>query len=351
MAAADVRDADALLVRSITRVDEALLADSRVKFVGSATIGTDHVDLDWLHSRGITFANAPGCNATSAAEYVMSALLTLHQQESLQLPAKTIGIIGCGNVGSRVMARMQAIGLRVLVCDPPRAEREGPSGFVSMQEVAAADIVSVHVPLVKQGKHATRDLINAQFIDAMPTESVFINTSRGDVVDEAALKQKLAQHASFRAILDVWNHEPLIDAELATLVDIATPHIAGYSLDGKLRATKMLHDALSQLHGNIPTWDVDSALPVPQSAEITFTQANSAVEIAAQCLAQVYDVRKDDQRLRATLELSGEARGDAFDLLRRDYPLRRECAAYRVDKKLLSNRHAEVLSAFGFAQR
>jgi len=346
MTADDVRDADVLLVRSITRVDESLLSGSQVKFVGSATIGTDHVDIDWLRSQDISFANAPGSNATSAAEYVMSALFAVARKASLDLQCKTVGIIGCGNVGSRVQARMQAVGLRCLICDPPRAEQEGQSGFVSMEEIASADIVSVHVPLIKAGKHKTRNLVSQDFITALPADCLFINTSRGDVVDESALKNRLVHEKQFNAVLDVWNNEPVIDVELAQMAAIATPHIAGYSIDGKLRATQMLYNSLCAFLGKEPVWDAVGFLPEPAETIIDGVSLTNYFQVAAHCLHHVYDVIEDDKVLREALELPEDERGRAFDRLRKEYPARRECSAYGLGEKILSSEYAEMLTVF-----
>ena len=350
MTADDVHDADVLLVRSITKVDESLLSGSAVKFVGSATIGTDHVDLDWLQSQGIEFANAPACNAISAAEYVMSALLAVAQDKSIDLAGKTVGIIGCGNVGSRVKVRMEAIGIECLICDPPRAESEGQSGFSSMEEVAQADIISVHVPLVKEGKYATRGLINQAFIESLNPDCIFINTSRGDVVDEMTLKSRLDQHKSFTAILDVWNGEPNIDTDLVEKTVFATAHIAGYSIDGKLRATSMLYHALCKANGEKSVWDVDALLPKPELPVISISPGISTVQAITQCIHHVYDIHKDDTALRGTMGLDKADRGKAFDQLRKEYAPRRECAAYRIDEKTMDSEYTSALSAFGFKQ-
>ena len=348
MTAADVQDADVLLVRSVTRIDSNLLSASRVRFVGSATIGTDHVDLDWLESQRIAFANAPACNAVSAAEYVFSSLLHVMHDRSLSLDNMTLGIIGCGNVGSRVQRRAEAMGIRCLICDPPRAEREGPEGFVSMQEIAAADIVSVHVPLVREGPYRTRNLIDQEFIARLKPDSIFINTSRGDVVNEAALKATRKTYGSFGLILDVWNNEPIIDVELARLADIATPHIAGYSIDGKLRATSMLYQALCDFTGKVPTWDMEEVLPGPDSAVISLAADLHRMDAIRYCLEHVYDITADHQRLLASLDEAGRERGIAFDRLRKEYPPRRECSAYRVEADTLDDEVAAALSAFGF---
>ena len=348
MVAADVRDADILLVRSVTRVNERLLSGSNVRFVGSATIGTDHVDLEWLAEHDISFANAPASNAISAAEYVISALLHVSRKHAISLKSIDVGIVGCGNVGSRVQSRLEAMGLRCLVCDPPRAEREGPEGFVSMSQIASADVVSVHVPLVKAGRHRTVNLIDRDFLESLGAESIFINTSRGDVVDEGALTKKHMQSEAFRMILDVWNNEPVINTGLAGLTDIATPHIAGYSIDGKLRATQMLYDALANYLGIEPVWQAETVLPKPEQPEIELSSAADEIEVISQCMRWVYDITADDQRMRDTFDLSGAERGQAFDRLRKQYPLRRECSAYRIDQTSVHPEHADVLKSFGF---
>jgi erythronate-4-phosphate dehydrogenase len=348
MTADDVRDADVLLVRSITRVDSDLLSGSKVGFVGSATIGTDHVDLDWLGEHGIAFANAPASNAVSAAEYVVTGLLHVAAKQALNLASATVGIIGCGNVGSRVQDRLQAMGLTCLVCDPPRAEKEGTSGFVNMAELVGADIITVHVPLVAEGRHRTLELVDQHFLQSLPAECLFINTSRGDVVDEDALKQKHRLNNGFRSVLDVWNNEPLVDMELAGLADIATPHIAGYSIDGKLRATEMLYLALAEFLGQQPSWDAHSLLPKPEYPVIEPTQGEDILQLASNCMNHVYDIAADDRRMRDTFDLSADKRGYAFDQLRKHYPLRRECNAYYVNTNSIAPEQVRMIERFGF---
>ncbi len=348
MKAKDVRDADVLLVRSITRVNRELLAGSKVRFIGSATIGTDHIDLDWIAEQGIVFANAPASNAISAAEYVVSALLYVASRRAIDLSRLTAGIIGCGNVGSRVQTRLQAMGMQCLVCDPPRAEEEGPDGFVDMSDLAGADLITVHVPLVVEGQHRTINLINQDFLQSLSADCIFINTSRGDVVDESALKLKHEQYSSFRSILDVWNNEPLIDVELGGYADIATPHIAGYSIDGKLRATGMLYEALNSYLGTESSWSAKSMLPTPADPVIRLAADMSAAEVISTCMNQVYDITADDQRMRNTFDLPEVERGQAFDRLRKDYPMRRECSAYRIDQASINPEHIDLLKSFEF---
>ena len=348
LSAKDVADADVLLVRSVTRINKDLLSASRVRFVGSATIGTDHVDLDWLASQQIAFANAPASNAVSAAEYVMSSLLTVARKRGQLLDDLVLGIIGCGNVGSRVQRRAEAMGLRCLVCDPPRAEREGMDGFVDMAEIANADVVSVHVPLVLQGPHQTRNLVSEAFISELKPHAIFINTARGDVVDERALKAKRQQYDDFGLILDVWNNEPMIDVELVQLADIATPHIAGYSIDGKLLATSMLYQALGEFTGKTGSWVMQQELPRPDTPLINLTADMDRIAALSHCLWQVYDVAADHQRLLAILQMPDNERGAAFDRLRKEYPSRRECSAYEVTGQGLADEVTSMLRAFDF---
>lgn len=347
MAASDVKDAEVLLVRSITKVNKELLSGSKVKFVGSATIGTDHVDLDWLRQQGICFSNAPGCNAVSAAEYVLAAVLRLAHQQEMNLTEKTVGIIGYGNVGSRVKARFDAMGITCLVCDPPRAEKEGDTGFVDMQAISRADIITVHVPLVTQGPHPTLGLLDAAFISQLNPGSTVINTSRGDVMNEQALKQRLILQADLNTILDVWENEPAIDAELVALTSIATPHIAGYSTDGKLRATGQLHDAYSHFIKQQPVWDYCQALPDPAEPIITL-QDGEVTEVISEALSKAYDITRDDAALRLLFEDVSTDAAAGFDLLRKQYPVRRECSAYGIRGEMLSATVRSALQVFGF---
>ena len=348
MRTSDIRDADALLVRSVTRVNCELLNGSRVGFVGSATIGTDHVDLSWLQSRGVEFVNAPGCNAVSAAEYVIASVLLCARRNHLDLAGANVGIIGCGNVGSRVRVRFEAMGLTCLVCDPPRAEREGAAGFVDMQTISCADIVTVHVPLERNGRYPTHGLINSGFIDSLKSGAIFINTSRGDVYDESALKKRLIRYNDIYAILDVWENEPDIDPELVAKVVIATPHIAGYSIDGKLRATNRLYQAWCQFSRATPEWDYQKKLPEPQVPRINLHDIENPLQAISVALPGVYDILRDDCDLRSLCDDPGRDIGAGFDLLRRCYPIRRECSAYRIAGCNLSESVLSALEKFGF---
>jgi erythronate-4-phosphate dehydrogenase len=346
MQAGQARDADILLVRSVTRVDAALLEGSSVRFVGSATIGFDHVDRDYLQQRGIGFATAPGSNATSAAEYVVSALMVLSEQQGFELAGKTVGIIGCGNVGSRVQQKLSVLGMQCRVNDPPLQAGGGHDDFVSLDEVLQADIVTVHVPLTKAGRHPTFHLVNEAFLQRLQSGAIFINTSRGAVADNRALEALLASRDDLSVVLDVWEDEPSISASLLRQVDLGTPHIAGYSYDGKLRGTDMIYRAACEYFVQPVSWRVADELPRVATIDLRSREAGNAIVSAIVLVA--YDVRQDDARLRATLSLSAAERARAFDRLRKDYPVRREFTEATV---LLDEPAGEVgvlLSGLGF---
>lgn len=353
LAAADVRDADALIVRSITRVTPALLSGSKVRFVGTATIGVDHIDLDYLRSSGIAFASAPGCNAQSVAEYVMTALLELEASRGLNLRAKSVGIFGLGNVGSRLKTLCEAFGLQVLACDPP-LQAQGVGGLVSADEVWQADIVSFHVPLLKGGFHPTYHLANEQRLRTLKPDAVLINTARGDVVDNCALSRVLQDRPDLSVVLDVWENEPLIDVDLACQVNIATPHIAGYSHDGKVRGTWMIYRALCEFL-QLPV-TVSEAELIPASLQrVLDLQAmpNPAALTARDLVRQTYPILEDDQALRASLLQGPEQRALAFDGLRKHYPVRREFASVLLQgleqvSQLQSGDEGARLRALGF---
>jgi len=348
MPAAQLRDADVLLVRSVTRVDAALLADSAVRFVGSATIGFDHIDRDYLQQRGIGFATAPGSNATSAAEYVVSALMVLSQQQGFELAGKHVGIIGCGNVGSRVRKKLSALGMHCRVNDPPRQVRGIEDDYCSLAEVVQSDIVTVHVPLEQGGEHPTRHLVNAALLQQLPQGTILINTSRGAVADNHALYQVLVQRPDLSVVLDVWEGEPAINAALLQQVELGTPHIAGYSIDGKLRGTEMIYRAACDYFDQLAAWQVHDALAPAAAHELRLAAGDTAFKTIRKAVLSTYDVRQDDARLRATLALPDTVRALAFDRLRKDYPPRREFAESGVLAGSVDEDIARCLLGLGF---
>ena len=337
--AAAVADADLLLVRSVTQVDRTLLDGSPVKFVGTCTIGTDHLDLDYFQQAGITWASAPGCNARGVVDYVLGSLLVLSEQQGVDLATRTYGVVGAGQVGSRLLKVLRDLGWRVLVCDPPRQAAEG-GDFVSLQQVLnECDVISLHTPLERLGVHATHHLFDSARLAALKPGSWLINASRGAVVDNQALRELLAQRSDLQVVLDVWEGEPQADVELAALCRIATPHIAGYSLDGKLRGTAQIYQALCQHLSVAPSVELQQLMPAAWLSELTIdSSADPAWALASICRA-VYDPRRDDADFRRSLQGDAVTRRAAFDGLRKHYPMRREIDGLQVAVK----GHAPVL--------
>ena len=345
--AAAVADADLLLVRSVTQVDRALLDGSAVKFVGTCTIGTDHLDLDYFQQAGITWASAPGCNARGVVDYVLGSLLVLAEQQGVDLARRTYGVVGAGQVGSRLLKVLRGLGWRVLVCDPPRQALEG-GDFVSLQQVLAeCDVISLHTPLERLGEHPTYHLFDHARLAALKPGSWLINASRGAVVDNQALRELLPQRSDLQVVLDVWEGEPQADVELATLCRIATPHIAGYSLDGKLRGTAQIYQALCHHLGVAPSVELAQLMPAAWLSELTIdARADPAWALASICRA-VYDPRRDDADFRRSLQGDAAMRRAAFDGLRKHYPMRREIDGLEVCVKGDAPALASLVQALG----
>lgn len=320
-----VADADALLVRSITPVNETLLAGSRVRFVATATIGFDHVDVPYLESRRIGFASAPGSNANSAAEYVIAAILEVARARGLALEGKSIGVIGVGNVGGRVARKCEALGMRVLRNDPPLQRRTGDPSYVPIESLRGCDFITIHTPLTKEGIDRTFHLADAKFFSSLKPGVVFINASRGAVVDTAALKAAMDSGRLQAVVLDVWEGEPEIDVELLRKVDLGTPHIAGYSLDGKITGLIMIYRAFCGYFRLPPRFDVQDFLPAPEVPRVEILVKDLLDEaLLAQAAERVYSIRRDDRDLRRIVDQPAGARGRFFDSLRKNYPVRRE---------------------------
>ncbi|MCH7958866.1 MAG: 4-phosphoerythronate dehydrogenase [Candidatus Hydrogenedentes bacterium] len=314
IAPSDLAGVDVLLVRSVTQVDAALLTDTALRFVGSATSGVDHVDITLLDERGIAFSYAPGSNANSVAEYVVAALLVLEDRLG-GLDGKSMGIVGGGHVGSRVRTTAKALGLRCIVHDPPLEEQGAPGPFATRQELLDCDIVTLHVPLTHSGPHPTHHLVDEDFLGQMRTGALLINTSRGAVVDGVALGRALESGQLVVAVLDVWESEPDIDFDLLQRVSIGTPHIAGYSWDGKVNGTRQLYEALCRFLGTEPGWTP------PQDDESVPGDAPGAPN---DFVREMYDIMRDDADLRVVTDLPDAERASAFDRLRKEYRVRRE---------------------------
>ncbi len=348
-----VSDADVLLVRSVTQVNESLLHDSKIKFVGTATIGIDHIDQEYLKKRGIFFTNSAGSNANSVAEYVFSALLVMAGRLSFSLSDKSIGIIGVGNIGTLVEAKAKAIGMKVLLNDPPLARISDSDRYSSLEEVLNADIVTCHVPLTKEGTDKTYHLLSEQELSLLGHNSILINSSRGPVVCNNSLKGWLAEHSSNHAILDVWENEPTPDLELVKMTQIATPHIAGYSFDGKVNGTRMLYEALCGFIDMEPHIDSSEFMPEPsvKCLEYDLSRFNTAEEVLSSAVKSIYDIQYDDSNMREILSKEPGNIGSYFDHLRKNYPIRREAANTKIvlnGSNSIENEVKKMLSGFGF---
>ena len=342
-----VRDADALIVRSVTQVDETLLEGSKVQFVGTCTIGTDHIDAAYLARQDICFASAPGCNAHAVVDYVLAGLLTEAENQGWLLSERCVGVVGLGNVGSRLLARLQALGVATLACDPPRAEREMGLDVEPLETLLRhCDVICLHTPLVAEGAHATHHLLNAARIAALQPGTLVLNAGRGDCLDNAALGERLSRQGDLTALLDVWEGEPVIDSSLQSLAALATPHVAGYSLDGKLRGSLMIHHALARHMGRGSPLTLDDICPLAPLGGLTLQQAMPVEDALRLCIRAVYDPRRDHQRLGR--EMHQHCTGKAFDLCRADYPLRREFATLEVTLREGAKMLEPMLNAAGF---
>jgi erythronate-4-phosphate dehydrogenase len=344
LAHSDLVTTDLLIVRSITAVNASLLQNTSVKFVGTATIGTDHIDLEYLNHHNISFASAPGCNATSAAEYVVSALTILAQQQDFDLNKKIVGIIGCGNVGSRVRHKLQALGASCLVYDPPLQQIDNSQDFVDIATLQHADIITLHVPLTTSGKYPTQNLINAEFLSHLREDVILINTARGNVIDEIALSYRLLACPKMQVVLDVWRDEPRINPWLLARASLATPHIAGYSFDGKVRGTEMIYQAVCQFLNTQPQWQPQ--LPAAAIQLIGFSEQFEPEQALATAILSTYDVRRDDAKLR----LMGQSSKPThyFDQLRKNYPIRREFSSLTVQLPKIRAELAKPFETLGF---
>ncbi len=320
-----IADADVLLVRSITRVDSDLLAGSSVRFVGTATIGFDHVDTEFLLSNNIGFASAPGSNANSAAEYLLAALLSVAKKHKIELQGKSIGIVGVGNVGSKVEKKARALGMKVYLNDPPLQRQTGNTKYLPLEDLVDCDLITLHTPLTFDGIDKTFHLADERFFKSLKPGCIFINTSRGAVVDTIALKGAIQSGRLGAVVLDVWENEPNIDLELLRIVDLSTPHIAGYSLDGKVAGMIMIYRVVCEHFGLETKYDVDDFLPEPDVGELKVgPDTGQEQDIIHQIVQQVYAINRDDFNTREIAMVPEGERAKFFDDLRKNYPVRRE---------------------------
>lgn len=337
-----VKDADAIVTRTRTICNEKLLAGSSVKFIATATIGYDHIDTDYCDAAGIRWTNAPGCNSKSVEQYIASTMMVLAEKYGWNLSEKTIGVVGVGNVGSKVARVAELFGMKVLLNDPPRERAEGSGSFVSLQTIQQeADIITLHVPLNMKGEDATYHLADESFFRSLGSKPVLINSCRGEVVETQAVKNALKQGMIADFVCDCWENEPDLDLELLDLTTIATPHIAGYSKDGKATGTLMSVQAISDFFNlKLNDWR-PSGVELPVQAEINIDGSGLTLQqILSQAILHTYDIRNDDAEFRKNPAL--------FEQLRGDYPVRREFQAFTVIVKNVNEQAIEKLKALGF---
>ncbi|MBW3696424.1 4-phosphoerythronate dehydrogenase [Vibrio sp. T187] len=326
LTADDLVDVDALMIRSVTKVNEALLTKAnKLKFVGTATAGMDHVDQALLKQRGIFFTAAPGCNKVGVAEYAFSAMMILAQQHGFSVFDKTVGIIGAGQVGSYLAKCLEGIGIKVLLNDPLKQAEGDTREFTELPVLLKeADIITLHTPITKDGQYPTHHLINADVLANLRSDQILINAARGPIVDNEALKQRLLKADGFIAALDVFEFEPEVDMELLPLLAFATPHVAGYGLEGKARGTTMIFNSYCEFLGDDKRAQASELLPIAPVPQVKLDRAWD--EATLHNLTQlIYDVRKDDALFRRNIATPG-----SFDKMRKEYWDRREYSAIEL---------------------
>jgi erythronate-4-phosphate dehydrogenase len=337
-----VKDANVIVTRTRTICNEKLLAGSTVKFIATATIGFDHIDIDYCEVNGIQWTNAPGCNSKSVEQYIASTIMVLAEKNGWNLSEKTIGVVGVGNVGSKVARICEIFGMKVLQNDPPRERAEGSDQFVSIQHIMEeADIITLHVPLNMRGEDATFHLGNEPFLNALKKKPVLINSCRGEVTETNAVKYALKSGQLSAFVCDCWENEPDIDLELLALTEIATPHIAGYSKDGKATGTLMSVQAISDFFAlGLNNWTPTGVeLPSQPTIEIDGAELTEQ-EIIAKAILHTYDIRNDDKSFRGNTEL--------FEQFRGDYPVRREFPAFSIIAKNINEGIIQKFKQIGF---
>jgi erythronate-4-phosphate dehydrogenase len=336
------KDADAIVTRTRTICNEKLLAGSSVKFIATATIGFDHIDTDYCEANGIQWTNAPGCNSKSVEQYIASTIMVLAEKNGWNLSEKCIGVVGVGNVGSKVARICEIFGMKVLLNDPPRERAEGSGQFVSIQQIMTeADIITLHVPLNMKGEDATFHLGNESFFNELEKKPVLINSCRGEVVETNAVKAALKSGQLSAFVCDCWENEPDIDLELLALTEIATPHIAGYSKDGKATGTLMSVQAISDFFAlGLNNWS-PSGVELPLNPVVEIDRARlSEQDIISKAILHTYDIRNDDRDFRNNIT--------QFEQLRGDYPTRREFPAFTINAKNVDEKTLKILKDIGF---
>lgn len=327
-------DTDILITRSKAKIQKSLLRDTAVRFVGCAVAGMDHIDTDYLEQAEIAWCHAPGCNADSVAEYTISAILIEAERHSINLDQSTLGIIGVGCIGSRVASLAEAVGLTPLLNDPPREDREGPRSldFVGLEDLLpAADFITLHVPYTTARPYATHRLLDVHFFEQCTPGAILLNTSRGEIMDSEAILLALNHGVLRQAVLDVWENEPTIRLDLLSRVDIATPHIAGYSRQGRLNGTRMVYEQCCHYLEIEPLWDADEFLPTDDYSEHRIVaNGRPDQEVLTELIKLASPILQDDQRFRSGASAHLSTMADHFVACRRHYPERDEFSRHRV---------------------
>ncbi len=334
----DLMDTDILIIRSVTKINEKLLKDTKIKFVATATIGTDHIDLNYLNNNNIHFTSAKGCNSHAVAEYVLNGILTFASKKNINLENKTIGIIGAGNIGSIVSEYSKILGLKVFLNDPPLAEKKLDHNFVDLNDALTCDIVTFHVPLTKSGKYPTFHLLNESNISIIKKNALLINASRGEVIDNKILLKYLRKKQNIFTILDVWENEPAINLELLKLVDIATPHIAGYSVEGKLNGTRIIFDKLNSFFDSKHKFN---APILKLNKQIKFSPESNFITLLTKVITEIGQISDESFRMKNLLLKKQTNAIENFDLLRKTYSLRHE-----FDNYILKNINRNLIDKF-----
>lgn len=336
------KDADAIITRTRTKCNQHLLEGSSVKMIATATIGFDHIDSDYCQKNNIEWTNAPGCNSWSVAQYIMAALHTLAEKKQLKLDEYTIGVVGAGNVGSKVARLCEIIGMKVLINDPPRQRKEGNDGFVSIEEIQEkADIITFHTPLSREGNDKTYHIVSSEFINKCKKGLIFINSSRGEVMETGSILKSFNSEQISEAIIDCWENEPEINLELLAKAFIATPHIAGYSKDGKANGTSMSIQAISRKFKlGMDNWQCEN-VELPESTIIEIDGTGKKMQqILTEVILTTYRIEEDSRRLKKSPQ--------TFEKQRGDYPVRREFPVYSIKSKGVEQCTLTVLKELGF---
>ena len=332
--------ADVLICRSTIKINEDLLRNTNIKYVGTCTIGYDHVDLNYLKNRGIGFASAPGCNANSVGEYILAALIKISLKYGYDISSKTLGIVGVGNVGKKVAQKAKALGINILFNDPPRQRNEGGNDFCSLTELLQrSDFVTLHVPLIMSGVDKTFGMVGDEFFENIKNGAVFINASRGAVVKEEPVLRALKEGVISEYVIDVYENEPNVSRELVNNAYIATEHISGHSIDGKINGTKMIFNSLKEYF----SMNIDIDMEDPNNkyvGNIVIPEGLAGIRAIEYAVDQCYDIMKDSEELKAA--------PDNFKELRKNYKIRYEFSHYCVEGR--DNKILDILYNLGFGR-